>query len=174
MNIFEDDKVARKKTPKDRTEDLLKKLTAQCESAAQEWLKEHFYGTQQTFEESVAGYVSEVLRDLLQGAVEAKMGLEVSFGETRVKYDSPLYHQIEEYAANHAASVLKAVFDKMEKGIVKKIPSKILRAVQKTYQDAFLEALYDKARDMGIARANADADKILAKALGSIKLPSDG
>lgn len=151
IDIFEEDKKPKKpktpKTPKERTAVLIGRLTKEVERAARNWLETHFYGTDPRYRSGVDSYVEKVLERHISLAIDYAVGIDIQFGRVEVKYDSPLYKQIQELANKHAAAVLDRVFGGKAASTV--LPDDILKAIKKTYRYAYIEALDDLAREGG-------------------------
>lgn len=147
---------------------IIDKVRIRAAKAAKSWLREQFgsysRGYETEYDENkVDNWVSDVLNDIFEGTIIRAVGLEKeSFDRGyRVTYDSVLLRKVREVAQKQAESMLDKYIGKHARTLPGSLPKKYLDAVEKSFEEAYVNALGDAAAELARNKAKEDINKIL-------------
>lgn len=171
MAIFEKKSVRPKKPTASRRKEMLQKLEEIAEKRAVEWMHETFSDRPGSYEErtfsvgAVKAVVDKKLEEAFEAMIYQAVGIEKRFDRAEVRYNSPIKAMVEQLAANDAAKTVTNLFKTQEKRLPSALPEKVRRALEKKYEEAYVERLHEMARELGAQRAEHDVEEILSTTL---------
>lgn len=172
MAIFEK-KPAPKKTAKEKKVDLLTKLRDIADKRALEWMHETFAYSRENpgySEEGVRRVVDEKLRNAFDTIIYDAVGIDRSYDHWKVRYDSPLKAIVKHIAQEDAVAIVTKLFKTQEKKLPSALPDKVRRAVEKEYEEAYLDRLSSAARELGAQKAEKDVEEVLERVMKEVSL----
>lgn len=144
-----------KKSQKEVTKTISEVAMKRAVAAARMWVEKNMSDGR------LEAQIERRLSDYLERAILTATGLETSFGEVRLKYDSPLNKRISDAAREGAAKILDSFIQTEEKKLPGALPADVRRVVEKAYEASYKDQLIELARERGAKKAEEDIKTIL-------------